>query len=457
MTAAKKTQTTPAASHYLSFTSLWLALRSPEMLAGSILALAAVTALGAIIPQQPVHFSTPADFVVWLSDPPQFYRQAFQFFNLSGLFTIYHTVWFWLPAAWLVLVSLIALADYVPATLSRLKKPGADFFPELVPHPLSHQRRITLRLSAPQSAAESTVADSDATLAQLQQNLSGAGFAVARRGEQDVIAARRQWRWLAPILLPAGFLLLVAGIVTQTIWGRTETVLLSAKNPRPVAFIGATMRLASFTPFTTSTGNVLGGKLTLSTTGDDSISARLHQPGRLNGWWLIPTRLQPLAEISFGDPTEAEKMTMALADIAQPIYFAYPDKNLLFELRYQVTPPHYRLALTSPPGRQPLTQADGRFSAPGAGLNGQILIEDRILLKAYKIPGLLFFLLGAISLLAGSVMLFLTAPAIVTLRTITKGRGSKIEALIETPGYNFAAEAIINATLLLNQEEAAND
>lgn len=456
MTAAQKTQTTPTASHHLSFSLLWLALRSPEMLAGSMLAVAAVVALGAIIPQQPANFSTPADFVVWLSDLPQFYRQAFQFFNLSGLFTIYHTAWFWLPAAWLVLVCLIALADYAPATLIRLKKPGADFFPELYPHPLSYQRRVTLRLTAPQNAAESTVADSDATLAELQQNLSRAGFAVARPGEPGVAAARHRWRWLAPVLLPAGCLLLIAGVIAQTVGGQTETVLLSAQSPRPVAFIGAAIRLASFTPFTSSGGNLLGGQLALATAGDKPVLARLHQPGRLNGWWLIPTKLQPAVEISFGDQAEAEKMAMVIPDIAQPIHFAYPDKNLLFELRYQVAPPHYRLALTNAPGRRLVLQKDGGFSVPGAGLTGRILIEDKVLLKAYKIPGLAFFLLGGLSLLAGSVMLFSTAPALVTLRAITKGRGSKIEALIETPGYNPAAEAIINAALLLEQE-AAND
>lgn len=457
MTAAKKNQTTPAVSHHLSFMSLWLTLRSPEMLAGSLFALAVAVALGAIIPQQPVHFSTPADFVVWLSDLPQFYRQAFQFFNLSGLFTVYRTVWFWLPAAGLVLVSLIVLADYVPATLVRLKKPGADFFPELHPHPLSHQRRVTLRLIAPQNAAESTVADSGATLAQLQQNLGRAGFTVAHRGEQDVVAARHRWRWLAPVLLPAGILLLMAGVVAQTIWGQAETVLLSAQSARPINFIGAPIRLVSFTPITAFTGNLLGGELALATAAGDPVLARLHQPARLNGWWLIPTKLQPMAQISFADQAEAEKMAMAIPDIARPIYFAYPDKNLLFELRYQVTPPHYRLVLTGAPGRQPVTRVDGSFSVPGAGLTGRILIEDKILLKAYKIPGLLFFLAGGLSLLAVSVMLFLPAPAIVTLRIITKGRGSKIESLIETPGYNAAAEAVVNAALLLEQEEAAND
>jgi hypothetical protein len=75
-----------------------------------------------------------------------------------------------------------------------------------------------------------------------------------------------------------------------------------------------------------------------------------------------------------------------------------------------------------------LIQNGSDFAITDTELAGRITIEQRLLLRAYRLPGLIFMVSGLIVLLGGIVLLALPPAGIIWLNTISKGRGSWVEA-----------------------------
>ncbi|MFQ5577732.1 MAG: cytochrome c biogenesis protein ResB, partial [Anaerolineae bacterium] len=218
MTTTGREHSILPARNLLSPGFFWAILRLPEMFAASLAATAVALTLARAIPQQPAEFSTPGEFVIWVSNLPPFFQQTFQPLNGLGLFKIYHTPWFWFPVAWLTLTGLISLADQLPAAWQRLR-PAAGAV--RLPHPWSRSRRQTIRLAAPQHASEGTSVE--APLAALQAKLVANGYRIVpSQPGQTVTAGRRVWRWSGPALQVTGILLVLAGVVVQSLWGRVE-------------------------------------------------------------------------------------------------------------------------------------------------------------------------------------------------------------------------------------------
>ncbi|OQY28058.1 MAG: hypothetical protein B6243_12480 [Anaerolineaceae bacterium 4572_5.2] len=119
--------------------------------------------------------------------------------------------------------------------------------------------------------------------------------------------------------------------------------------------------------------------------------------------------------------------------------------------------PAYRLSViqTAQSSTSPIkvTQQGKGFSIPGANLQGSISIENKLLLRAYKLPAVIPFALGGALILLGLLQIPLPSPAIVRLQTIKKGRGSKITAQVETLGDNRLADELIEQTLVLPNTE----
>ncbi len=452
MTAAGKEKRTPSVRHILSLSSFWFILRSPKMFTVSLLATGAILLVAFIIPQQPANFATPGDFVVWYAELSPFFQQVYQLFNALGLFKIYHTFWFWLPMAWLTLSALINLADYTPAVWQRIRNQESLTITP-VAHPLIRYRQKVIRLTAPQSASESTA--SEAPLAALSDRLTGKKFQIRRTQETGVIlASRYAWRWSAPILVLVGVLLLVTGSVLQALWGQSEETLLSDQ-AEAVSFINHRISLQKFTPFSDQSGNITGGSVSLNLDDVIPLTWQLHRPYPVDGWWVVPAKLGAVAEITFARQQKTEKVDLVFDDVTEPLYFFHSPANLTFELRYLANPNAlaYRLSViqaaqssTSPIN---VTQQGKGFSIPGANLQGSISIENKLLLRAWKLPSLIPFAVGGALILLGLLQIPLPSPAIVRLHTIKKGRGSKIAAQVETLGDNNLADELIDKILLL--------
>jgi len=444
-----------------SLVGLWVILRSPKTFIASTIALISVLLAAIIIPQQPADFGAPGEFVVWVSNLPLFYQRAFQWFNVPGLFRIYHSVWLWLPAAWLTLVSLILLADTLPATWQRLQNKG-DVLLQPMPHPLSTVQHKTIRLMAPQSAAESTA--TAPALAELKENLAAQGFELLPTAdEQSLVAVQSRWFWSGPTLAALGVILIVLGGVVQNIWGAVDQTLLAPEVKTEARFAGQLLKVNRFTPVTGTDGKLLGGAIELATNSGRTVTWQLYKPYRLNGWWVIPTKVQPVAQVSFTEGETTEQSTLIFEDPNRPLTFAHSPRNLSLELRYIATEagPDYQLRITNVTdpafANAEVIQQGAMFIIPNLNITGQVIIHNKVLLRAYKLPGLPALLLGSIILLLALVQLPLPRPGIVRLTGVTKGRGSKIEAEVETLGYSLLLEKTINNTLTLAAEDKPDE
>lgn len=425
--------------HLPSITSIWLFLRSPGIF-GAVVGLTFLAALlSIIIPQRPATVGdSPNNFIIWVSSLPPFFRQNIQFFETTGLFNIYQTVWFWLPAALLTLVCLIILADSIGPTRQRLKPATPEQL--LVPHPLSRYRAQTIRLNAPQDAAQGTSAA--APLTEMKGALQANGYRISAATETQVIATRNPGRWSGPVWLATGLLLLLSGAMLQSVGGQSSGVMLSAKNSAPAMLAGQPVRLEAFLPQGDRAGNLTGGEVMLAFGKETPIQQMLYRPFYRQGWWILPARLQPQARVIFALKQDAEEIDLVFQSPNKPVQFKHTTQDLIFTLFYKVEDgkSDYRLTVVnSKPGAPILVAKNNtKFAIADLDLNGNIFVEDRVLVRAAKLPGLPFFLLGIAMLLTGLILMLLPKPALIRLDVVTKGRGSRIN--ITTEGMRKAPD-----------------
>ncbi len=172
-------------------------LQSPKLFGALIAILLIDGILALVIPQQPAAVNTPSAFVVWVSNLPPLFRQGYESFNRVGLFAIFHSLWFWLPAALAMWMSLLALAEAIPAGWVRLRSP-LPAAPMPPPHPRSVIHQKTIRLAAPKDSGVATA--SAPALETLTHILRHANFKVAING-LTVMATRQRWGWTRPVAL----------------------------------------------------------------------------------------------------------------------------------------------------------------------------------------------------------------------------------------------------------------
>ncbi len=428
---------------------IWKILQHPKLFGALILILAIEGVLALVIPQRPEPITSPGQFVVWVSSLPPFLQQSYQFFDNLRLFSLFHSLWVWLPAAALMLISLVALADILPATVQRLHPTTG----KLLPHPLQTTATRQLRITAPQNPGKATA--TDPTMDALHDKLTAAKFTVAHRTDTELLAVRHPQAWLAPVLVLGGIVLLITGLAIQTVWGNSQQILL-ASGGAPTTFIGQTVQITGFSP-----GADGGGLLSISADGQLA-EWQLGHWQRQRGWWLAPPKAQPLAKITFNDGNATENLTLIFDDIARPLVFTYAPRGQSLELQYLAANGHgdYRLRVRDAQNAtiETATQRGQNFSLPKAGITGQIIIQDKFLLRAYRLPGAAPIALGALLVLFGATMWFFGAPATVQLTAVTKGRGSRVDATIHTLAKQRTANTLASALFsAMNEEGATND
>ncbi|MFQ5578854.1 MAG: hypothetical protein ACE5G8_17895, partial [Anaerolineae bacterium] len=268
-------------------------------------------------------------------------------------------------------------------------------------------------------------------------------------------AGRRVWRWSGPALQVTGMLLVIAGVVVQSLWGQVEEKSLPlAAAAAPTGIAGQEVRLKTFDPVPDTTGNLLGGAVAVKLQDGPTVVWQLYRPYRLNGWWVIPTTAGAVAHVSFVQGQTVQKLDLAFGNPAKPARFVHSPANLTFELRYRATyrGPAYRLRVIDGPDGGPgdvkVQQQGHTFLVEGANLRGEVAVDDRLRLRAYHLPGLAPLAMGGLLFLLGAVQGVWPPPGIIRLAVVTKGRGSRIEAEIES----LDDEPITGEMSLLNFE-----
>ncbi len=439
--------TAPSAPRFETIARLWKILQHPKLFGVLILVLAIEGGLALVIPQRPEPITEPGQFVVWVSSLPPFLQQGYQLFDGLRLFSLSHSLWVWLPAAALMLISLIALADLLPAIWQRVHPTTAA----LLPYPPEKTVTRQLRIAAPQNPGKATA--TAPTMDVLRDALAAAKFTVVQRTDTELLAVRQPWAWFAPVLALGGIILLIAGLAIQTIWGNTQQILLAAGGA-PATFIGQTVQITGFSPQTD------GGALTVSADGQPA-EWQLERWQRRHGWWLAPPEARPLAKITFNDGNTTENLTLVFDDITRPLIFTYAPRRQSLELRYIVANGHgdYRLRVrdTQNTTLETAVQHGQDFSLPETGITGQIIIQDKFLLRAYRLPGVVPLALGALLILLGGAGWFFGAPAIVRLTAVTKGRGSRVDASIHMVANAPTANALADILSTHNEEGNTGD
>lgn len=441
--------TAPPATRFEPVARIWKNLQHPKLFGALLLILVAEGALALVIPQRPEPITEPGQFVVWVSSLPPFLQQSYQFFDGLRLFSLFHSLWVWLPAAALMLITLIALADVLPATIHWLNPTTGN----LPPHPLQSTATRQLRITAPQNPGEATA--TAPTMDALRDTLAAAKFTVANRTDTELLAVRHPRAWLAPALALGGLVLLIVGLAVQTIWGNSQQILL-ANDSAPATFIGQTVKITGFSP-----GENGGGTLTATADGQP-VEWQMGRWQRWRGWWVAPPKAQPLAKITFNDGDTTENMTLIFDDIRRPLVFTYAPRQQSLELRYTIAGGHgdYRLRVrdTQNATIETAVQHGQSFALPGMGITGEIVIQDKFLLRAYRLPGIAPLALGALLLVLGAAGWFFGGAAVVRLTAVTKGRGSRVDIAVHTLAKQRAADSLAERLIsTINGEGTTGD
>lgn len=460
MTNVQEKQNSAMPRGILHLTSLWAFHRSPTTFVIALLIVAIVVTLSLIIPQEPNNFPSPGDFVIWYSNLSPSHQQLYQASNIFGLTKIYQNFWLWLPLAWLSLICLIIIGDYAWPTKHRLGKQKKKKL-KAWPHPLSYHQKETIRLEAPADSSESV--DTDETIVMLERHLLQQGYQIhPSKSPSKILATRFSWRWSGPLLVISGIFLSIVAISIQFIWGQTEEVLIFSQRNTNTTFINQPIRLKTFSPTANNTGNLSGGLIQIDIGNEQNILWQLYRPYRFQDWWIITAKVQPLATVTFRQTQITNNKTdLAFNNATDPVYFVYAPKSLRFELHYLVkqNTPDYRLTLLTPItntiSNTTVIQKDKNFLIPALDLEGEVSIEDRLLLRAYKIPAMFLFVLAGLLFLGGIIQSGQTPPSIIYLSTHSKGRGSHLKIVLETLGPSpLLKETLAQLQLTINDKIA---
>jgi len=420
----------------LSLAYFWSIFRAPETFILVLILLAAVLSLALIIPQQPSELTNASGDEIeseWIVTLPPFYQRTAPILTALGFFRLFETAWFWLPLAFLVLVSLVVLADYAPLIWHRLHQGGGQR-PEPQPHPFNWSLSDIIQVPAPSEANKSAASGSPLTY--LQGQLEQKGYRIqVTHDEQQLVVTRFSYRWGAPILVMAGILLILIGLVIQALWGSRQVLDLSITDQNIGLLDDQRIRVQTFRPTLDPFQHLVGGEVTLLINGEESLTWQLYHPYRFEDWWIIPGGIQPGAQIDLSQNRgPIETIRPVFPNEIQPAYFIYREQNLRFALHYRATldGPDYLLTLPRQPNGPEINQSGRTFTVPALNLVGRASIKETLRLRAYHLPGLGPILGGIIMATLGLVLLSLSSPSVMWLTLVTKGRGSRIDVVAET-------------------------
>ena len=417
----------------------WYFFRRPQLtvvLAGALILAAGV---GWLLPQQPAGLSN-AD--VWIAALPAPVRLWGQPLFWLGFAKIFQSGWFWVPAALLLLNSLVALADYLPGARARMGQtiPSIEW-----QHPLAGRIEQVARL--PRSP--------DAWLATLQHRLAAQGFAVCQPAEDEgrlIGAVRRRWAWWGPVALYAGLALLVGGFLVSSGFGQVQSLSLFPGQSQNSRLLPGRFEL---TPI--EWGQTAQETLVFWPDQPEvparAYSIRLFNPAWFGGMVWLPVGRTPLLSVEVRnaanarlrlipvqeDLPPADRLHLPLPADGAPLYFLIPAVNLAVQVQPNPADPLHLYNIQVRRGaNEPVTPENGLAQAgqPFAldDLTVTISPSQTVNLVTYADPALAVYLLAAALLLGGLAATLLWPPVQVWLMPEVKGLGGQLYGVLEKIG-----------------------
>ncbi len=419
--------------------SVWVILRSPK-LTGLLLAVIIVVILvGMLLPQQ----AAPAvDATPWIASLPQLVQLWAEPLYLLGFARIFHSLWFWLPVALLLLNSLVALADYAPGSWRRLQQPIP---PIGWRHPLAQRTEQVVRL--PKSP--------DIYLIGLQTSLAEQGFYLYQPTESEgrlVGAARRRWAWLGPVAIYVGLGLLVVALLGSHYFLQLDHFTLWPQQPVTSRLLPGQFELTGveqgqgaaqvlFSPEGSPTPTLL-------------FDFYCYQPAFSKFALLLPTGSEPVLTVEARtesgqllrlipiqeDLPPANRLNLPLTGRGEPLYFAIPAAKLAIQLlpELDAEPARFQLRVRRGSDEAPsdtrTVQVGQTFSLDDLSLT--LTANQNLSLLAYRDPALPLYLIGGLLILGGLLTLLpVLAPWQLWLLPEVKGLGGQLYGVVETYGY----------------------
>jgi cytochrome c biogenesis protein ResB len=416
---------------------LWHILRNPKITVALLILLTLVLMVGLLLPQQQVTIAGNATArTVWLNDLPVWIQPFGGVLYTLGFAQIFYTPWFWIPAALLLLNSLIALADYTPGCWRRMLRgaPPVDW-----QHPLACRVEYSVRLSH--------FPDDFTELFQIRFNQQGfISYNPSLEPQRTKVAFQRRWGWLGIPLFYTGLLTLLIAFVLTFFFLEVEYFTLSPIQSRYVNLLEGQLDLMAVDPN--------NGIDQLKLTPDDEgisqlLTWRHYRPSMVNNTIVIPTSGSPIITIEVSDDGELieldplpenlppiKRLNLALTDgVDDSIYFTIPSMDTAVQISPGASTDVFDVQVRRGDAAELI---DNISVKPGEefeinGMTALLTLEHSINVIVRNDAGLPFYILAVI-LILGGIILTLLRPAVIWLVPEVKGIGGQLYGVIETFG-----------------------
>lgn len=438
--AANRLQLSSRLQRFLFLT--WHFLCSPKTTGVLVAVLVVVVGLRLLVPQQPISLSETAR-TTWITSLPPLVQFWGDELYVLGFARIFQSLWFWLPLGLLFLNSLVALADYVPGSWRRLQN---QVPPLTWQHPLA--RRIEHSARLPESP--------DKFLVALKEKLRRQNFYVYEPGaveERLVGAARRRWAWLGVVALYSGVALVAIACLVSYHFSKSESLVLRPSETVESRLFGGNLEL-SVSP---------GGDnpITYIPAGADEtgrpsspliLTWRLYRPAFFYNTLAWPFAADSVLTVEVRDETNrllklipvqenlapADRLNLLIPPAGTPLYFSIPSTGTAVQILPE--PDHldrvYEVQIrhgSNPTAATSVTaQAGEKFTIDGLTITLTPNAALRVL--AYRDPALILYLISALLIFTGGVVLLWQPPLQLWLIADVKGRGGQLYGVLEKLG-----------------------
>jgi hypothetical protein len=404
--------------------------------------------------------SATADAAQWITTLPLWLQPWGELLYMLGFAHLLDSLWFWLPAALLLLNSLIALADYGPGSWRRLD----DTTPPLAwQHPLARRSERVIRL--PQ--------EPDSFLEKLQTSLREQGFFIYQSVESEerlVGAARQRWAWFGFAGIHGGLVLLVVAFLVSHYFLQTERLTLVPLEPEFSRLLDGALELGQ-TP-----AGQRGSRLTFlageEEQPDPVLAWRLYQPTLFKGILIWPIAREPILAVEVGDEqgdllrlipvqedlSPARRLNLPLTEAGQPLYFLIPSARLAVQISPDPAASsgevyNVQIRRSSEEALLENTVIQAGATLPVENLSMTVVRHHSLTVLVYSDPAFFLYIAALLLILAGLLSLLLRPPVQIWLIPEVKGLGGQLYGLAETPVFVKAKATFLED--LLGHEEAS--
>lgn len=446
---------------------LWSRLSHPRWLLILIPPLLLVLGLTLFLPQQSVSDfgSALSAETIWLNSLPGWLTGLGRPLYSLGFSQLLSSFWFWIPAALLLGHSLIALAHYGPASWQRFREETPTLQRQ---HPFSERVEQSVRLSDNPDEQLETLGEALSQMGYLLDDTSQAEPDQAAE-QRQVIASRRRWAWLGPLIFYSGLLLLIGAFFISTIaLERDRLTLNTDREAHGAAFNGSFMLTSVDAAQETA-------RVTFRPTGGQAakiLTWRTYRPTWLGSTLIFPTALETLLTITAQDEAGAlltitalqvenpasQRLTVPRPTADEPLLFSIPNTALAFQL----TPtgssgePLYNLQVRQGAEATLIADLSIRLGQPIPVEGLTLIVSPSYKLQAltWRDPAFILYVFSLVLLLTG-LLAYARPPATIWLIPEVKGRGGQLYGVLEGFGAAAGLSQILEHLLETPPEEDA--